>query len=77
MSEILNNHAPDEQRATVLSVASFLKSLPYIFLAPLIGYLNTNGTLEYFLITWAILIFVAVFFYVSAKRGDTHIALTE
>lgn len=77
MSEILNNHAPDEQRATVLSVASFLKSLPYIFLAPLIGYLNTNGTLEYFLITWAILIFVAVFFYVSAKRGDTHIALIE
>ena len=77
MSEVLNNRAPEEQRATVLSVASFFKSLPYVLLAPIIGYLNTNGKLEYFLITWASLIFGAVALYLSAKKKDTHIALTD
>ena len=77
MSEVLNNRAPEEQRATVLSVASFFKSLPYVLLAPIIGYLNTNGKLEYFLITWALLIFAAIALYLSAKKKDTHIALTD
>lgn len=77
MSEVLNNRAPEEQRATVLSVASFFKSLPYVLLAPIIGYLNTNGKLEYFLITWTLLIFGAVVLYLSAKKKDTHIALTD
>lgn len=77
MSEVLNNRAPENQRATVLSVASFFKTLPYVLLAPIIGYLNTNGKLEYFLITWALLIFGAVALYLSAKKKDTHIALTD
>lgn len=77
MSEVLNNRAPEEQRATVLSVASFLKSLPYVLLAPIIGYLNTNGRIEYFLVVWALLIFAAVALYLSAKKRDTHITLAE
>lgn len=77
MSEVLNNRAPERQRATVLSVASFLKSLPYVLLAPIIGYLNTNGSIEYFFIAWALLIFVAVALYLSAKKRDTHITLAE
>ncbi len=77
MSEVLNNRAPEEQRATVLSVASFFKTLPYVLLAPIIGWLSTNNKIEYFLLSWALLIFGAVVLYLSAKNKDTHIALTD
>jgi len=73
MSEILNNHAPEKQRATVLSVASFLRTLPYVGLAPLIGYLNTQMRLEYFLASWAVLMFIAILLYLSLKKRDTQI----
>ena len=70
MSEVLNNHAPENQRATVLSVGSFLRTLPYVALAPIIGYLNTHNQLEYFLLSWTLLIFIAVFMYISIKKRD-------
>ena len=73
MSEVLNNHAPEKHRATVLSVASFLRMLPYVCLAPIIGLLNTNDQLQYFLIGWALLICGATALYVLTKRGDTRI----
>lgn len=75
MSEILNSHAPEQQRATVLSVASFMRMLPYVALAPLIGYLNTIGRLEYFLVFWSILMFTAVLLYLSLKKRDNLIPL--
>ena len=75
MSEIINNAAPEKQRATVLSVASFLRILPYVALAPLIGYLNTVGKLEYFLIGWSFLICFAVALYLLTKRQDADITL--
>ena len=71
MSEIINNRTNEDQRATVLSVASFIKSLPYIALAPIIGYLNTNNKLEYFLIVWPILICFSVFMYLKNKKKDS------
>lgn len=77
MSEVLNNHAPENQRATVLSVASFLRILPYVILAPIIGYLNTHGKLEYFLLFWAFLIFIAIALYLSTKKQDVQISLVE
>lgn len=77
MSEVLNTHAPETQRATVLSVASFFKTLPYIALAPIIGYLNTNGKLGYFLIGWSVLIVLTVILYFFAKGKDTKITVAE
>lgn len=77
MSEILNNRAPEDQRATVLSVASFLRTLPYVALAPIIGYLNTRGHLSYFLIVWAILICIAVILYLALKKSDTQISMKK
>jgi MFS family permease len=77
MSEILNNHAEEDQRATVLSVASFLKTLPYVVLAPIIGYLNTHNHLEYFLLGWAVLICAAVLVHLSNLRRDVRIKLTD
>lgn len=68
MSEVLNRHAPEDQRATVLSIASFFRTLPYVLLAPLIGFLNTKGDLNYFLIVWSILIFVSIIIYLSRKK---------
>ena len=73
MSEILNNHAPEEQRATVLSMASFLRTLPYVALAPLIGFLNGQGRLNYFLIGWSVLILGAWLLYLSSKKRDAQI----
>lgn len=77
MSEILNNRAPEDQRATVLSVASFLRTLPYVALAPIIGYLNTRGDLEYFLISWALLICLAVLLYLSLKKTDAKVSMIK
>jgi MFS family permease len=77
MSEILNNHAEEKQRATVLSVASFLRTLPYVVLAPVIGYLSTRGNLDYFLIVWAFITCSAVIFYLALKKKDSRISLTE
>jgi len=77
MSEILNNDAPEDQRATVLSVASFLRTLPYVALAPLIGYLNTHGQLEYFLVGWAALIGLATLLYLSVKRRDSQVKIDQ
>lgn len=75
MSEILNRQAPERHRATVLSVASFLKALPYVALAPLIGSLNVQGQLDYFLFAWAVLISIAVGIYMWRKRGDAKVHL--
>lgn len=77
MSEILNNQAQDYHRATVLSVASFLRILPYVVLAPIIGYLNTQRNLEYFLITWAVLVCIAIYIYLHSKKDDTSVSLIE
>lgn len=77
MSEVLNNRAEENQRATVLSVASFLRTLPYVVLAPIIGYLNTHNKLEYFLVSWALLIFVAILLYNSLKRNDSFVSIIK
>jgi MFS family permease len=75
MSEVLNKHAPERYRATVLSVGSFLRMLPYVLLAPIIGYLNTNGQLQYFLLAWALLICGAALLYISSKRRDSKVSI--
>jgi MFS family permease len=77
MSEILNNSAPEKQRATVLSVGTFLRSVPYVALAPIIGALNTNDKLEYFLITWSLLILVALSVYLARKIRDEQIKFSD
>jgi MFS family permease len=77
ISEILNNRASENQRATVLSVASFLRSLPYVVLAPVIGYLNTHGQLWIFLLIWPLLIIGSVMFYLSVRKRDLHIDFTD
>jgi len=77
MSEVLNNHAPEAQRATVLSVASFFRMLPYVIMAPVIGTLNVQGKLSYFLVAWSLLIGVALGIYLTRKRRDTQVILTS
>lgn len=77
MSEIINNRAEENQRATVLSVASFMRMLPYVLLAPIIGYLSTNNSLEYFFIIWALLIFIAIFIYIFTKKADSKLHIPE
>lgn len=70
LSETLNKTAREEQRATILSIASFFKVLPYVFLAPLIGALNTHGKLGAFLLVWPVLIGAALWFYLAQKKKD-------
>jgi len=77
MSEIINNRVEEDQRATVLSVASFIKSFPYVILAPIIGYLNTNNKLEYFLVVWSIFICVSVVMYLRSKKKDLLVSLKK
>ncbi len=68
LSEIIHKLACDKRRATILSVASFLKTLPYVVLAPLIGSLNTYGKLDYFLVIWSALIMCAILFYLVQNK---------
>ena len=77
MSEILNYRTEKEQRATVLSIYSFMRTLPYVVLAPIIGHLNTQNQLEYFLITWTMLIGIAIIFYLLLKKRDAQISLIK
>ena len=77
MSEVLNNRAEEHQRATVLSVASFLRTLPYVALAPIIGYLNTHNDLEHFLVVWVVLIGIAVLLYLVLKKSDMHVSMLD
>jgi len=77
MSEVLNYRTSEDNRATVLSVSSFLRTLPYVALAPIIGYLNTQNKLEYFLVAWSLLIGGAIIFYLSLKKRDAQISLAK
>lgn len=61
--------------ATVLSVASFLRMVPYVCLAPIIGFLSSNDRLEFFLIPWALVICGAILLYALRKHSDTSIAV--
>jgi MFS family permease len=77
MSEVLNNHAPEHQRATILSVASFLRMLPYVLLAPFIGYANTIHHIEYFLLPWAAIIMISLVWYLSMKKNDEYVRVAQ
>jgi len=77
ISEVLNYRTSEDNRATVLSVSSFLRTLPYVILAPIIGFLNTQNKLEYFLIIWALLIGGAIVFYLFLKKHDSQISLRK
>jgi MFS family permease len=78
ISEIVNHNVPEENRATALSVAAFFKSVPYLALAPVIGFLNTKGNLEYFLVGWVIVIALALAIYLFNKnRDDSHSVFKE
>lgn len=73
MSEILNKHAPENQRATVLSVASFMKVFPYIFIAPMIGYLNHHQHLGYFLFIAAIAVIITIMYYNHRLKREAYV----
>jgi len=77
MSEVLNNRSEENRRATVLSVATFFRMLPYVGLAPIIGYLNTHNSLEYFLISWSLLMCIAIVFYFLLKKNDDIISMVR
>jgi hypothetical protein len=74
VSEAVNFACDESARATVLSVASFLRTLPYIGLAPLIGFLNNKGLLSVFLVGWSALTILALIFFLldetSQKRRN-------
>ena len=77
MSEVINYRIDENNRATVLSVASFLRTLPYVALAPIIGSLNSENKLEYFLYTWSAFIAIATLAYLFLKKKDFKINLTK
>lgn len=77
MSEIVNYRTSEKHRATVLSVASFLRTMPYVALAPIIGYLNTENKLPCFLLVWSVLIGFAVVLYLSLKKQDRKLTISQ
>lgn len=70
LSEALNKHTRSDQRATVLSVASFIKSIPYIVLAPIIAFTDEKNKLGYFLLFWSILITMSILIYLNLKKRN-------
>jgi MFS family permease len=74
VSDAVNSACDESARATVLSVASFLRTVPYIGLAPLIGFLNNKGLLSIFLVGWSALTILALIFFLwdetSQKRRN-------
>ena len=74
ISDGLNKHVSSRHRATALSTASFLKALPYVLLAPVIGALNVRGKLQYFLVGQALLCVIALVVYVLLERTKQTIS---
>ncbi len=64
----LNKHINTRHRATALSAAAFLKALPYVLVAPLIGALNVNSELHYYLLAVSSLSVVAIVLYLRLVR---------
>jgi hypothetical protein len=56
-------------------VASFLKTIPSVFLAPLIGFLNTKNQLGIFLLSWTVLIIISIFVYLLLSKRDKKISI--
>jgi MFS family permease len=73
ISEAINHNTSSANRSTVISFASFLRALPYVLLAPVIGWLNTRGQLWLFLIFMAVLIMMAWVNYIIHKRRDSFV----
>lgn len=71
VSDGLNKHVNSRHRATALSAASFLKSLPYVIAAPIIGYLNTRGRLHIYLLGMAGLLLLSICIYIY-KQGTAR-----
>lgn len=72
LSEALNKHTDSNQRATVLSVASFVKSIPYIVLAPIIAFADEKNKLGYFLFFWSVLMIISIFTYLNLKSRNIN-----
>jgi|GEM_PF-1554517 len=77
ISESLNARVAPANRATMLSVASFLKNLTYVALSPILGFLNSANRLHYFLLVWPLLIGVAIITYLTSKRRCESCALID
>lgn len=70
LSEEIHRATDDSARATVVSVGSFLRTLPYIGLAPLIGALNNAGALPIFLVGWSGLTLAALLYFLRKESAE-------
>lgn len=70
LSEEIHRATDDSARATVVSVGSFLRILPYIGLAPLIGALNNAGALPIFLVGWSGLTLAALLYFLRKESAE-------
>jgi hypothetical protein len=59
---------PDDQRATALSSMAFIKSGPYILLAPLLGYLSQAGKIQYVALVWGCLMLLCLYILYSRRQ---------
>lgn len=63
ISDAVNRNVSSQHRATAISAVAFIKSLPYVVLAPLIGSLNHQNKLHYYIYPAVAAGLMAVFFY--------------
>ncbi len=69
ISNNISQKSSDTNRATMLSIYSFLRAAPYIVLAPMLWYLNLHGLLWIFLSSWSLLILMSI---VLSRRLKPH-----
>jgi MFS family permease len=60
IADSIARKSSEVNRATMLSIYSFLRAFPYIFLAPILGYLNMQDNLWIFFVVWSIIILVSL-----------------
>ncbi len=46
-------------------------------LAPVVGYLNNQGKLEYFLTTWFVFILIALELYLLLRKTDSQVVIAS
>jgi hypothetical protein len=66
----VNEQVSSQYRATALSAVSFVRSVPYVVLAPLIGYISEVGKVSIFTFIYALAVALALLSYLALSSGS-------
>ena len=74
LSTALNSNISSRYRATTLSAASFIQSIVYVFVAPIVGFLSYKGLINEVAIGATLTVIVGIFLSLMLKYFSTKVS---